>query len=107
MPPPADWAQHDCSAKISSSSKPFMRWRCRVRDNFYEETEMGKLEIISMALQLKAAERYEIVEQIMQSLDKSDTEIDRVWAEEAVRRVKACTDGRMALIPFDEIFGKE
>jgi putative addiction module component (TIGR02574 family) len=68
---------------------------------------MGKQEIISLVLQLKAADRYEIVEQIMQSLDKSDTEIDRVWAEESVRRVKACTEGRMALIPFDEIFGSE
>ncbi|MDO9012598.1 MAG: addiction module protein [Gallionella sp.] len=68
---------------------------------------MGKLEIISMALQLKAAERYEIAEQIMQSLDKPDAEIDRVWAEEAVRRVQACTEGRMALVPFDEIFGNE
>lgn len=68
---------------------------------------MGKLEIISMALQLKAAERYEIVEQLMQSLDKPDTEIDRVWAEEAVRRVRACREGRMALIPFDEVFGNE
>jgi len=51
------------------------------------EAKMGKLEIIDMALQLKAAERYEVVEKIMQSLDKSDPEIDRVWAEEALRRV--------------------
>ena len=41
---------------------------------------MGKTEIIDMALQLKAAERYEVVEKIMQSLDKPDPEIDRVWA---------------------------
>lgn len=68
---------------------------------------MGKQEIISMALQLKAADRYEIAEQIMQSLDKPDAEIDRVWAEEAVRRVQACTEGRMALVPFDEVFGNK
>ena len=51
-------------------------------DGFFpKEITMGKLEIIDMALQLKVAERYEVVEKIMQSLDKSDPEIDRVWAE--------------------------
>jgi len=66
---------------------------------------MGKHEIIDMALQLKAAERYEVVEQIMQSLDKSDAEIDRVWAEEALHRVRACDEGRMKTLSAEEVFG--
>ena len=66
---------------------------------------MGKLEIIDMALQLKAAERYEVVEKIMQSLDKSDPEIDRVWAEEALHRAHACDSGRMKTLSFEEVFG--
>ncbi len=66
---------------------------------------MGKLEIIDMALQLKAAERYEVAEKIMQSLDKSDEEIDKVWAEEALFRAKACDDGRMKILSFEEVFG--
>ena len=41
---------------------------------------MGKQEIIELALQLKAADRFEVVEKIMQSLDKPDSEIDQVWA---------------------------
>lgn len=41
----------------------------------------------------------------MQSLDKSDTEIERAWAEEAMRRVRACDKGRMKIIPFEEVFG--
>ncbi len=65
---------------------------------------MGKLEIIDLALQLKAVDRYEIVEKLMQSLDKSDPEIDRAWAEEALHRAKACDAGRMKTIPFDEVF---
>lgn len=65
---------------------------------------MGKQEIITLALQLKAAERYEIAEQILQSLDKSDPEIDREWAEEALHRAKACDAGRMKTIPFNEVF---
>lgn len=68
---------------------------------------MGKHEIIDMALQLKAAERYEIVEKIMQSLDKPDTEIDRVWAEEALHRVRACDEGRMKILSSEKVFGKK
>lgn len=66
---------------------------------------MGMHEIIDMALQLKAAERYEVVEKIMQSLDKPDPEIDKVWAEEALHRAQACDDGRMKTLSFDEVFG--
>ena len=68
---------------------------------------MGKHEIIDMALQLKVAERYEIVEKIMQSLDKSDSEIDKVWAEEALHRARACDEGRMKTLPFEKVFGSK
>ncbi len=37
---------------------------------------MGKLEMMEMALQLKASERYELAGKIMQSLDKFDAQID-------------------------------
>lgn len=66
---------------------------------------MGKHEIIDMALQLKAAARFEVAEKIMQSLDKPDAEIDQVWAEEALHRARACDEGRMKTLSFDEVFG--
>lgn len=65
---------------------------------------MGKHEIIDMVLQLKAAERYEVVERIMQSLDKPDAEIDRIWADEALHRARACDEGRMKTLSFEEVF---
>jgi putative addiction module component (TIGR02574 family) len=68
---------------------------------------MGKHEIIDMALQLKAAERYEVAEKIMQSMDKSDPEIDKVWVEESLRRAKACDEGRMKTVSFDEVLGSK
>ena len=68
---------------------------------------MGKHEIIDMALQLKAEERYEIVERILQSLDKPDAEIDRVWAEEALDRARACDEGLMKTVSFEEVFGEK
>lgn len=66
---------------------------------------MGKIEIIDMALQLKASERYEVVEKLMQSLDKADAEIDGIWADEALHRVQACDAGRMKTRSFEEVFG--
>jgi len=66
---------------------------------------MGIREIVDMALQLKAVERYEVVEKIMQSLDKSDPEIDKVWAEEALHRARACDDGRMKTLSSEDVFG--
>ena len=68
---------------------------------------MGKQEIIKLALQLKAADRFEVVEKIMQSLDKPDAEIDQVWAEEALHRSRVCDEGRMKTISFDEVFGNK
>ena len=65
---------------------------------------MGKLEIIESALRLKMAERYDVVEKIMQSLDQSDAEIDLVWAEEAMHRARACDEGRMKTLSFEEVF---
>jgi putative addiction module component (TIGR02574 family) len=68
---------------------------------------MGKPEIIQMVLQLKASDRYEIAEQIMQSLDKPDAEIDHVWAEEARCRARACDSGQMKTLAFDTVFGEK
>jgi putative addiction module component (TIGR02574 family) len=68
---------------------------------------MGKNEIIDMALQLRATERYEVAEKIMQSLDKPDPEIELIWAEEALHRARACDQGRMKTLPFEDVFGEK
>lgn len=66
---------------------------------------MGKSEIIDLTLHLKAAERYKVAERIMQSLDMPDTEIERIWADEALRRARACDEGRMKTLSFEDVFG--
>ena len=60
---------------------------------------MSTAEIIEQALHLKASERYALLELLHQSLDKPDPEIDRVWQEEALRRLKAYDEGRGAVRP--------
>jgi hypothetical protein len=41
-------------------------------------------------------EKQEIVDELLAQLDKPDPEIDRLWAEEAKRRLRAFRQGRMA-----------
>lgn len=65
---------------------------------------MSTAEIIEQALHLKASERYALLELLHQSLDKPDPEIDRVWQEEALRRLKAYDEDRLACVSMEEVF---
>ena len=65
---------------------------------------MGTTDVIEQALKLKASERYLLLEMLHQSLDKPDPEMDRIWREEALRRVKAYDDGKLATVSMEEVF---
>ncbi len=64
-------------------------------------------EIIQEALRLPATARFEIVAQLMQSRDKPDPEIERIWGDEAVRRLAALDAGRGQTYAVDEVFGQD
>jgi len=66
---------------------------------------MGKQEIVAQALKLDPAERFDLVDQILHSLDKPDPVIDHVWLEEAEKRLAAYRAGKVKGIPAEEIFG--
>jgi putative addiction module component (TIGR02574 family) len=65
---------------------------------------MSTTEVIEQALKLKAAERYLLLELLHRSLDKPDPEIDRVWQDEALRRLKAYDEGRLECVSMEEAF---
>lgn len=65
---------------------------------------MSTAEVIEQALSLKAADRYLLLELLHSSLDKPDSEIDQVWHEEILRRVKALDEGRMKTVSMEEVF---
>jgi putative addiction module component (TIGR02574 family) len=65
---------------------------------------MNTSDVIEQALKLKASERFVLIQALQESLDKSDPEIDRVWLEEAQRRLQAHREGRLAAIPMEEVF---
>jgi putative addiction module component (TIGR02574 family) len=64
-------------------------------------------EIIQEALRLPATARFEIVDQLMQSLDKPDPEIERIWGEEAVRRLAAIDAGQGRTYSTEEVFRQD
>ena len=66
---------------------------------------MGAKEILAMALKLDESERIAIVEALASSFAQSDSEIDRIWAEEALRRVRAYDEGRMKTYTLQEVLG--
>jgi len=63
--------------------------------------------IIQEALRLPATARFQIVDQLMQSLEKPDPEIDRIWGEEAVRRLASFDAGLSKSYSPEEVFGQD
>jgi len=63
--------------------------------------------VIEEALSLPADVRLSLVEKLLTSLNlPTDEEIDRLWAEEAERRVSQIEDGEVKLVPGEEVFSK-
>ena len=61
-------------------------------------------QILEKALVLPAAERADLVESLLTSLDQPDARIDELWAKEAEDRLAAYEAGRMMAYPADQVF---
>ena len=60
----------------------------------------------AQARSLSAEEKIELVEDLLQSLDPTDAEIDRAWAEEAQDRLAAYLKGELKAKTLPEILQK-
>jgi putative addiction module component (TIGR02574 family) len=58
------------------------------------------------AERLPPADRIELVERLLSSLDKPDPEIDRAWAEEGERRLDAYLSGFTTARDAEEVLAK-
>lgn len=57
------------------------------------------------ALALPQSERVALAKALLDSLsDKSPSELDAIWAQEANNRLKAYRHGELLAIPADEVF---
>ena len=67
---------------------------------------MNVQELIALALQLEPHERADMAAVLQASLPPPDPEIERLWQEEALRRVTAYRRGESVGIPAEEVLGK-
>ena len=65
---------------------------------------MSLNEIINEALILKPQERYLIIENLVQSLNQPNSEIDKLWIEESMKRVQAIKDGTLKTVSYEDVF---
>ena len=68
---------------------------------------MDMKELIHQALLLKPQEKAGLIESLLISLDKPDESIEKIWADEAEKRLKAYRSGKLKGIPASEIFTNE
>lgn len=66
---------------------------------------MNTKEIVDSALRLGPAERLAVIEELLRSLDRPDPELDRIWIEEAERRLEAYRAGRVKGIAAEDVVG--
>ena len=64
---------------------------------------MDKKEILERALKLSPEQRLAVVEDLLRSLDDPDPELDKIWAEEALRRLDAYRAGKIKGYPFEAV----
>ena len=64
-------------------------------------------EIMRSALALPPGARAMLADHLLESLDDPEQkEIDAAWAEEIERRIRAIDEGRVKLIPGDEVLAE-
>lgn len=63
--------------------------------------------VIEEALSLPANLRLSLIEKLLESLNQNiDPEIDRLWADEAERRILQVEEGKAQLISGEEVFAR-
>ena len=62
--------------------------------------------ILNQALELPANERAVLAEQLLMSLDLTDSKIDELWASEAESRIDEYENGNIKTKSAQEVFGK-
>ena len=65
---------------------------------------MKTKELLNKVMRLKPDERLTLVKALLMSLDEPDKKLDKIWAEEAEKRLKAYREGNLGAIPMEKIF---
>ena len=63
-------------------------------------------EILKKALNLEPAEKAELIDKLLSSLDRPDRELDELWAKEAESRIDAYEQRKIKAVTLKEVLGK-
>ena len=63
-------------------------------------------EILKDALNLRPAEKADLTDKLLSSLDNPDKEIDPLWAKEAEARIEAYDQGKIKALTLKEVLEK-
>ena len=67
---------------------------------------MNTKQLIDEAVSLPVEERALVVDTLLRSLNQPESEIDKIWAKEAKRRLDELRSGRVKAIPGEAVFKK-
>ena len=67
---------------------------------------MGSNDILNRALELSPDEIISVVDGILKSLDEPSANLDKIWADESEKRLRAYRSGNLEGIPMEEVFKK-
>ncbi len=59
--------------------------------------------LLEEALHLKPVERLHLIENLIQSLNNPDENIDKIWVEESEKRYDALTKGKVKTLSLNEV----
>ena len=62
--------------------------------------------VFKEALTLKPSQKAQLIDKLLSSLDKSDREIDKMWAREAEERIDAYDLGKIKAISLAKVLKK-
>ena len=62
--------------------------------------------IIKEALTLRPSEKAQLIDKLISTLDKPDSEIDELWAKEAEDRIDAYDQGKLKAISLEKVLQK-
>ena len=63
-------------------------------------------DILKEAISLRPSEQAKLVDQLISFLDKPDSELDKLWAEEAESRLDAFKNGKLKFVSLEEVLAK-
>ena len=67
---------------------------------------MNTKQLIEKAILLPVEERALVIDSLLRSLNQPESEIDKIWINEAKRRLAELRSGQVEAIRGEEVFGK-